>query len=133
MKRADMLVAPPAGARKPHEITIWSQTRTDNYAWMRDDNWRNVLRDPSLLRADIKQHLEAENAYSGAIMAPTDALQEKLFSEMKGRIKPDDASAPSPDGPWEYYTRYAPGAEHAIYARRPRGRADGEEILIDAD
>ncbi|MEJ0023730.1 MAG: S9 family peptidase [Alphaproteobacteria bacterium] len=100
---------------------------------MRDDNWRNVLRDPSLLRDDIKQHLNAENAYSAAIMAPAASLQEILFSEMKARIKPDDASAPSPDGVWDYYTRYAPGAEHAIHARRPRGRDDREEIMIDGD
>src|SRR5581483_5842189 len=66
-------------------------------------------------------------------LAPTQALQTELFEEMKGRIKPDDASVPEPDGPFDYYSRYAPGAQHPVLARRPRGDAETEQVLIDAD
>ncbi len=126
-------IPPPAAPKHPKTIEQLGRTRTDDYAWLRDDNWQAVLRDPSVLRADIRAHLEAENAYAAAQLASTEALQAALFSEMRGRIKEDDASVPAPDGPWDYYVRYAMGAQHPIHARRPRGREDGEEILLDED
>ncbi|MFN3537937.1 MAG: hypothetical protein ACK4Y4_10860, partial [Brevundimonas sp.] len=124
---------PPVARRDPHSITQLGRTRTDNYFWMKDDNWQAVMRDPSVLRADIREHLDAENTYSRAMLASTEELQNTLFEEMKGRIKEDDSSVPSPDGDWEYYTRYQIGAQHPLHARRPRGREDGEQILIDVD
>ncbi|MEO8114074.1 MAG: S9 family peptidase, partial [Phenylobacterium sp.] len=60
-------------------------------------------------------------------------LRAALFVEMKGRIKEDDSSVPSPDGPWDYYARYEKGAEHPVHARRPKGREDGEQVLLDED
>jgi oligopeptidase B len=122
---------PPAAAKVPHRIEQLGRARVDDYAWMKDENWRQVLRDPKALRADIRAHLEAENAYAKAVLAGTEALQAQLFAEMKGRIKEDDSSVPAPDGPFDYYVRYDLGAEHPIHARRPRGRADGEAVLLD--
>ena len=91
---------PPIAPRHPRRIEQLGRVRVDDYAWMKDDNWQAVMRDPALLRADIRQHLEAENAYTGALLAPTKPLQEALFAEMRGRIKEDDASVPEPDGPF---------------------------------
>ena len=125
------LPAAPVAPKKPRRIEQLGRVRTDDYAWMRDENWQEVLRDPKALGADIRDHLDAENAYTKAVLAGTEDLQARLFAEMKGRIKEDDASVPAPDGPWEYYGRYEVGAEHPIHARRPRGQADGEEILLD--
>jgi oligopeptidase B len=124
---------PPAARRDPKVIEQLGRTRTDDYAWMKDDNWREVLRDPKVLRADIREHLEAENAYTAAMLAGTEALQAELFAEMKGRIKEDDSSVPAPDGPWDYYVRYEIGAEHPLHARRPRGQDGGEQVLLDED
>ena len=124
---------PPVARRDPHTITQLGRTRTDNYFWMKDDNWQAVMRDPSVLRADIREHLDAENTYSRAMLASTEDLQNTLFEEMKGRIKEDDSSVPTADGDWEYYTRYQIGAQHPLHVRRPRGREDGEQILIDVD
>jgi oligopeptidase B len=124
---------PPAARREPKVIEQLGRTRTDDYAWMKDENWREVLRDPSVLRADVREHLEAENAYTKAMLAGTEALQNQLFTEMKGRIKEDDSSAPTPDGPWDYYVRYEIGAEHPVHARRPRGQEEGEVVLLDED
>jgi oligopeptidase B len=92
--------APPAARKDPKRIEQLGRVRVDDYAWMKDDAWQQVLRDPKALRADVREHLEAENAYAKALLAPTEALQAQMFAEMKGRIKEDDSSVPAPDGPW---------------------------------
>lgn len=124
---------PPIARREPKRIEQLGRVRTDDYAWMKDDNWQEVMRDPSLLRADIREHLDKENAYTKAMMASTEALQEKLYQEMRGRMKEDDSSVPSPDGPWEYYRRFETGAQHPKYVRRARGGEGSEQILLDVD
>ncbi len=128
-----MRPTPPIAPKRPQTTTQLGRARTDDYAWMKDDNWQQVLRDPKALRADIREHLDAENAYTGAVLAGTEALQAQLFAEMKGRIKEDDSSVPSPDGAFDYYSRYALGAEHPIHARRPRGQEGPETVLLDED
>jgi oligopeptidase B len=119
------------GSRR--RIEQLGRVRVDDYAWMKDDRWQQVLRDPKILRADVREHLDAENAYTKAMLAETEALQAQMFAEMKGRIKEDDSSVPAPDGPWDYYVRYDLGAQHPIHARRPRGSADGEVVLLDEE
>lgn len=125
--------APPVARIEPKTITQLGRTRVDNYAWLKDDNWQEVMRDPSLLRADVRAYLEAENAYREAVMAPTAALQERIYQEMRGRTKEDDSSVPAPDGAWEYYRRFETGAQHPVYARKPRGAEGPEQILINVD
>ena len=125
--------SPPAVEARPQRIEQLGRTRTDDYAWMKDADWQKVMRDPAALRPDIRAHLEAENAYSSALLARTDALQDQLFAEMRGRIRQDDSSVPSPDGGFDYYARYDHGAQHPVYARRPRDRDGPEEVLLDAD
>lgn len=126
---------PPQARREPQLITQIGFERSDDYAWMKDENWQRVLRDPSVLRADIAEHLRAENSYSAAILQPTEALQATIFAEMKNRLRPDESYPPLPDGPWEYYARFAPDAQQPLYARRPRGAAEGsgEQVLLDAE
>src|SRR6202007_1734014 len=119
----------PIAPKDPKRIEQLGRVRIDDYAWMKDDNWQQVLRDPKALPADVREHLEAENPYPKAMLASTEELQAELFAEMKGRIKEDDASVPTPDGPWEYYSRYEIGAEHPIHARRPRGAERGAQVL----
>jgi len=127
------MITPPVAHKIPTTLQQLGRVRTDDYAWMKDDNWRQVLRDPQALRADIREHLVAENAYTKAMLAGTEDLQAQIFAEMKGRIKEDDSSVPSPDGLWDYYVRYETGAQHPIHGRRPRGREDGEEMLLDEE
>jgi oligopeptidase B len=125
--------SPPRARKEPKRFDQLGRARVDDYAWLKDDNWQDVMRDPSLLRADIRTHLEAENAYTKAMMASTQPLQEKLYLEMRGRMKEDDSSVPAPDGPWEYYRRFETGAQHPKYVRRPRGKDGPEQLLIDVD
>ncbi len=122
---------PPVARRESFSITQLGHARVDEYHWMKDDNWQAVMRDPTLLRADIKAHLDAENAYREAMLASTRDLQERIYQEMRGRIKEDDSSVPTPDGPWDYYRRYEAGAQYPLYARKPRGLDEPEQILLD--
>ncbi len=62
---------PPRARKEPKQIVQFNHVRVDDYAWMKDDNWQAVLRDPDLIRPDIKAHLEAENAYTAAMLAST--------------------------------------------------------------
>src|ERR1700735_4512895 len=92
-------LTPPVAPRRPHSFTTHGITVVDDYAWLKDENWQEVLRDPSVLNADIRSYLEAENAYADGLLGHTAALQKHLVKEMRGRIKEDDSSVPSPDGP----------------------------------
>jgi oligopeptidase B len=128
----------PIAPKHPKRIEQLGRVRIDDYAWMKDEACQQVLRDPKVLRADVREQLEAENAYTKAMLASTEALQAQMFAEMKGRIKEDDSSVPAPDGPWDYYVRYETGAQHPIHARRPRdaknaGQSDGEQVLLDEE
>src|SRR5690606_24373633 len=122
----------PLADRRPSVSTHHGIAREDDYAWLRADNWQAVMRDPHQLPADIRAHLEAENAYTKAVMADTEALQKTLFEEMKGRIKEDDSSVPAPDGAFDYYTRYVTGGQHPLFCRRPRGGGE-EQVLVDGN
>jgi oligopeptidase B len=124
---------PPVATKIPLRTEQLGRVRVDDYAWMKDDNWQKVLRDPALIKPEVKDHLTAENAYVKAMLASTEVLQTAMFEEMKGRIKEDDASVPAPDGPFEYYSRFNIGGQHPIFARRPKGESDGEEVLLDCD
>jgi oligopeptidase B len=125
-------VTTPKAAKVPTTSSHHGITRVDNYAWLRADNWQEVMRNPDVLPSDIKAYLEAENAYCKHIMADTSALQDTLFEEMKGRIKQDDSSVPSPDGPYAYYVSYVEGGQHPRFCRCLR--AGGEEkVLLDGD
>ena len=110
---------PPVAPRKPVvSPALHGRHRTDDYAWLKDENWQQVMRDPAVLRADIREYLEAENAYKDAVLAPTEALRATLFEEFRGRIREDDASVPAKDGAWEYYHRYREGGQHPVLCRR---------------
>lgn len=124
---------PPVAEPHPNRRTVHDITLIDAYAWLRDDNWREAMRDPGKLATEIRAYLEAENAYTEAATAHLQHLQKELVAEMRGRILEDDASVPVPDGAWAYYSRFREGGEHAVFCRRPRDADDGEQILLDGD
>ena len=123
---------PPIAEKRPTSRLVHGVTLEDDYAWLRAENWQEVLRDGSALPADIRAHLELENAYAEALLAPSAGLRETLFAELKGRIKQDDSSVPMADGPFDYYSRFREGGQHRLYCRRPRG-GGAETLLIDGD
>jgi oligopeptidase B len=107
-------------------------TLTDEFAWLRSADWQAVMRDPSKLEPAIRAYLEAENAYAERVLEDTAALQDTLFAEMRGRLKEDDATVPSADGPYAYYLRYREGGQHPVVCRQLRS-GGAEQILLDGD
>ncbi len=123
---------PPIAQRRLSQRILHGVTVTDEYAWLKDEKWQEVLRDPSLLDPDIRAYVEAENAYAEERLGPTKELQKTLVAEMRGRIKEDDSGVPTPDGPFAYLWKFREGGQHQQIGRTPR---DGGEIrtILDGD
>ncbi len=101
----------------------FGDVRIDEFAWMRD-----VETDPS-----VKEHLNAENAYTEAQTAHLSGLRDVLFNEIRSRVQETDLSVPLKDGPWEYLSRTEEGFQHARHYRRLAATDSapaGDEILL---
>ena len=115
-------VKAPDAKKIKKELTIHNDTRIDNYYWLNDREDSEVI-----------AYLEAENAYTEAILKHTEAFQEKIYKEMVSRIKQDDETVPYRSNGYYYYTRYEEGKEYPIYCRK-KGNVDGqEEIMINVN
>ena len=120
-----MDATPPDAAKRPHEVKApFGATRADDYYWLRDDTREDKA---------VLAYLNAENAYADAVLAPTRPLQEKLYGEIVGRIKQDDASVPYRERGYWYYTRFEAGKDYPIKARRKGSMDAPEEILLDVN
>jgi oligopeptidase B len=106
----------------PTKLEKHGHLRVDDYYWLRDRN------DPEVLA-----YLEAENQYSDRLMAHSKPLEEKLFEEIKARIKQTDMSVPYKRDGYFYYTRYEQGKEYPIFARKKGSLGQAEEIMLDAN
>ena len=124
---------PPIAKRVPHTHTHHNVTREDPYAWLRADNWQEVMQKPETLDPEIRAYLEAENSfYEAEFGQPTAELQDKIYKEIRGRIKEDDSGVPSPDGDWAYNTRMLEGKQYPLIVRTPR-RGGAESVLLDCN
>lgn len=120
---APALSGPPTALKKPHSATWHGVTLSDDYAWLRDPGYPEVA-DPEILA-----HLEAENRWFEARMAPHQGRIDALFKEMRGRIKEADTSVPQKDGDWLYWIEFEEGAEYKKWWRRPVAGGPDELIL----
>jgi oligopeptidase B len=123
--------AVPVAAKLPTERIVHGERLVDEYAWLRDANWREVMREPARLALDIRGYLEAENRFADAYFADTADLRRALIAEMRGRIKEDDSTVPLKDGAFGYYIRFREGGQHPLHCRQPAGGA--EELMLDGD
>ncbi|MFL2946039.1 MAG: S9 family peptidase [Parvibaculales bacterium] len=124
----------PQVAIVPHAVSYHGDTREDEYAWLRDDNWQAVMKDPDALAGDIRAHLEAENAYTAATMQSTQELQDALFEEMRGRIEEDDASVPVTIGKHGWATRYRKDGEHVLVCwGQPDTHVEDMQVALDGN
>ena len=115
-------VTPPVAKKIPKTTQINGVTLVDNYAWMREKS-----------NPEVKAYLEGENAYTEAVMKPTEGLQKKLYGEMLGRIKETDVDVPYREGDYFYYSRTEAGKQYPIYCRK-KGSLDGqEEVMLDVN
>ena len=96
---------PPVARRLPTTATHHGIAITDDYAWLRAANWQEVMRDPSLLDAEIRAYLEAENAYTEAALADTKLCRRRCFGDEGAASRRTTASARA-HGPYEYFPRY---------------------------
>jgi oligopeptidase B len=76
MPKKETDATPPIAKKKPKELSIHGDKRIDNYYWL------NERENPEVI-----DHLNAELAYYEAMTGHTEKLQDKLFKEMKSRIK----------------------------------------------
>ncbi|XP_049368026.1 uncharacterized protein LOC125832883 [Solanum verrucosum] len=130
--------SPPTPKKLRHDMELFGDVRVDNYYWLRDDSRSN----PELL-----SYLHEENAYTDSVMSGTKQLEDHIYTEIRGRIKEDDISAPMRRGSYFYYTRnlegkeyvqhcrcYVPtsGAPTSVYDTMPTGPdAPSEHIILD--
>ena len=119
---AGSAVEPPVAQVIPEQIETHGHTRIDNYYWL------NQRENPEVI-----EYLEAENAYTDALMGHTDDLRADLFDEIKGRIKQTDLSLPVREGEFFYYTRTEEGRDYPIYARKPGSLDAEEEVILDVN
>jgi oligopeptidase B len=111
---------PPIAKKVPKSVTMFGDTRTDDYGWIRDKNNPEVI-----------AYLEAETAYANATMAATADLQKKLYDEMLGHIKQTDTQVPYRKGDYFYYTRTEEGKQYPIFARKKGSLDAPEQITLD--
>jgi oligopeptidase B len=122
LAQAPTAPAPPVAAKIPVVSTLHGDRRVDEYAWLRGKDKPEVL-----------DYLKAENAYTAAMMKPTEALQQKLYDEMLGHIKQTDLSVPYKRGDFWYYTRTEAGKQYSIFARKRGSLTAPEEVLLDSN
>jgi oligopeptidase B len=115
-------IRPPVAPEHPKFLEAHGDQRVDPYYWLGDKQNPEVI-----------AYLEAENAYTDAVMAPTADLQEKLYSEIVGRIQETDTSAPVFYKGWWSYTRTVEGLDYDIYCRRPGSMEAPEQVILDGN
>lgn len=121
---------PPLVEARPNRVSHHGRSRVDNYAWLRADNWKQVLRDPSALSDEIRDHLHRENAYCRSVLADSEPLQRTLAHELSDRLSPNDISVWRQDGPFEYGLHQARDADHPQLVRRPSG-GGAHHVMVD--
>ncbi|MDX6575950.1 MAG: oligopeptidase, partial [Blastocatellia bacterium] len=117
---SSMMLQPPPTEKKPKITEINGDRLVDNYFWLREKTSPAVI-----------AHLEAENAYTAAVMKPTEALQDKLYNEILSHIKQTDTNVPYRWGGYFYYSRTVEGKQYPIYCRKQGSVTAPEEILLD--
>jgi oligopeptidase B len=119
---------PPVAPRRPVTLTHLGDDRVDDYAWLRDRD------DPEVLA-----YLTEENLYAAAALSSTEALRQRIYDEIVGRIEETDVTAPVRWGPWWYYERTYESKSYPVHCRRPAHGVDfpteldglGEQVLLD--
>jgi oligopeptidase B len=114
--------APPVALIKTSTFNEFGNQRSDNYFWLKEKTNPEVI-----------AFLEAENAYCDTVLKSTLPLQEKLFGEMKGRIKETDETVPQLDNGYYYYSRTEEGKQYRIYCRKKGDISASEEIIFDVN
>lgn len=114
------MLQPPVTEKKPKITEINGDRLVDNYFWLREKS------NPAVIA-----HLEAENAYTAAMMKPTEGLQDTLYKEILSHIKQTDVNVPYRWGDYFYYSRTVEGQQYPIFCRKRGNPNAPEQILLD--
>ena len=122
-----MTATPPLAKRQEQLTTIHGRQLVDAYHWLRDYKW------PEVSDAEVLAYIEAENAYTEAVLAPAKGLQDQLYKEMRARIQETDQSVSVLERGFYYYTRTEEGKEYFISCRRKGDMQAPEEVILDVN
>ena len=124
-------VKAPIAQKTPKKLSIHGDERIDNYYWMRLTDKQKEAKKPDQQTKDVLNYLNAENQYLKFKMKHTENFQEKLFNEIKNRIKKDDSSVPVSINNYSYYTRFEKDKEYPFHCRKALQKGAKEEIMLD--
>ncbi len=118
----ETILQPPVARRQQTGTTLFGRSLADDYAWLREKTNQETI-----------AYLEQENAYTQAVMKPTEALQAKLYAEMVSHIKETDVSVPFREHDYFYYSRTEQSAQYPIYCRKHGSLENPEEVILDVN
>jgi oligopeptidase B len=123
----------PIASKEITKLEKHGDVRIDNYFWMRLSDEQKNAKEKDEQTTKVVAYLNEENSYYDAVTSYTKDFQEKLFQEMKGRVKEDDSSVPYKDNGYFYITRYEIGNQYPIYSRKKGNLETEEQILFNVN
>ena len=115
-------IIPPVADKIPVSFKKFNDIRIDDYYWLKERENPEVI-----------DYLERENDYYEKMTSHTLDLQNKLFKEIKDKIKEDDESVPYFLNGYWYKTKYKEGLDYPVYTRFKDSLNNNEEILFDCN
>ena len=113
-------------------VKIHNEELIDNYSWIKQKDWKEVILNPSKLNAQVKKYLDEENLFKENQLKDINDIEKKLFEELKSKIKNEDNSVPKKDGDYLYGYKYNKNSEYPIYYRKNTTN-NSEEIILDCE
>ena len=98
------LIKTPKASKKLVEKIIHNKKLSDQFEWIKDDNWQEVLHSPNTLKKNIRKYIDNENHWTDKNLTILKPLEKKNFNEIKSKIKEEDRSIPQKDGNWFYFS-----------------------------
>jgi oligopeptidase B len=113
-------------------VKIHNEELIDNYSWIKQKDWKEVILNPSKLNTQVKKYLDEENLFKENQLKDINDIEKKLFEELKSKIKNEDNSVPKKDGNYFYGYKYNKNSEYPIYYRK-NITSNSEEIILDCE
>jgi oligopeptidase B len=113
-------------------VKIHNEELIDNYSWIKQKDWKEVILNPNKLDAQVKKYLDEENLFKENQLKDINDIEKKLFEELKSKIKNEDNSVPKKDGNYFYGYKYNKNSEYPIYYRKNTTN-NSEEIILDCE
>ena len=113
-------------------VKIHNEELVDNYSWIKQKDWKEVILDPNKLNTAVKKYLDEENLFKEDQLKDIKDIEKKLFEELKSKIKNEDNSVPKKDGGYFYAYKYNKNNEYPIYYRK-NTENNFEEIVLDCE